>query len=157
MRVAQNVSRARDYFHFDFLNVIGLDLVFLDRFHHGGERRVTERFDRETFHSAIENAVVGLWCVGKILHQAFGIEARRLAFVLHVTKDREQTFLAVDNVLGAGKSFAREQRALGTHATRPGIDRVLHVGQLARRYRAGTKCARRADPDCRNHLRRREI
>ena len=60
VRIAQNVGRARDHFDFDFLHVIGLDLVFLDRLHHRGERRVTKRLDRETLHSAIENAVVRL-------------------------------------------------------------------------------------------------
>ena len=60
VRIAQDIGGARDHFHFDFLHVVGLDLVFLDRLHHGGERRVTERFDRETLHPAIENAVVRL-------------------------------------------------------------------------------------------------
>ena len=60
VRIAQNVRGTRDDFDFDFLHVIGLDLVFLDRLHHRGERRVTERFDRKTFHPAIENAVMRL-------------------------------------------------------------------------------------------------
>ena len=60
VRIAKDVGGARDHFDFDFLHVVGLDLVFLDRLHHGGERRVTERFDRETLHSAIEDAVMRL-------------------------------------------------------------------------------------------------
>src|SRR5207253_2059301 len=60
VRIAQNVGSARDHFDFDLLHVVGLDLVFLDRLHHRGQRRMTERFDRETLHPAIENAVVRL-------------------------------------------------------------------------------------------------
>ncbi len=69
----------------------------------------------------------------------------------------EQTFLAINHVLGSGESFAREQRALGTHAAGPRIDCVLHVGQLARRYRPRTKRSCGADADCRHHLIAREI
>ena len=69
----------------------------------------------------------------------------------------EQTFLAIDDVLGTGKSFARKQRAFGAHAPRPRIDRVFHVGQFAGRDRARAKCSRRADADRRHHLVRREI
>ena len=58
VRIAQDIGGASDHFHFDFLNVVGLDAVFLDRLHHGGQRRVTERLDRKTLHPAIENAVV---------------------------------------------------------------------------------------------------
>ena len=76
---------------------------------------------------------------------------------MNMMKDGEQTFLAVDNVLGTGKSFASEKRALGAHAPRPWINRVLHVGQLARRDRARTKSSRRADADGGHHLLRCEI
>ena len=38
MRIAQNVRSARDYFHFDFFDVVGANVVLLDRLHHGGER-----------------------------------------------------------------------------------------------------------------------
>ena len=69
----------------------------------------------------------------------------------------KQTFLAIDDVLGTGKSVASQKRALGAHAPRPRIDRVLHVGQLACRHRARTKCSRRADADSGHHLVRREI
>ena len=69
----------------------------------------------------------------------------------------EQSFLAVDDVLGPGESFARKERAFGAHAPRPRIDRVLHVGQFARGDRARTKCSRRTDPNRRHHLVRREI
>ena len=157
MRIAQDVGGARDHFHFDFLHVVGLDVVFLDRLHHGGERRVTERFDRETLHPAIKNAVVRLRGIRKVRNQRFTIERGRFALVLHMMEHGKESFLAIDDVLGTGKSVAREKRALRAHASRPRIDRVLHVGQLARRDRAGTKCARRADADGRNHLLRREI
>ncbi len=72
-------------------------------------------------------------------------------------EDGEETFLAVDDVLGTGKSAASQQRALGAHASCPRIDRVLHVGQFAGRHRARTKRARRADAHGGDHLRRREI
>ena len=58
--IAQNVGSARDHFHLDFLHIVGANVVFLDRLHHGGEWRVTERFDREALHAAIKNAVVRL-------------------------------------------------------------------------------------------------
>ena len=58
VRIAENVRGARDHFYFDFLHVSGLDVVFLDGLHHGGKRRVTERFNREAFHPAIENSIV---------------------------------------------------------------------------------------------------
>ncbi len=64
----------------------------------------------------------------------------------------EETFLAVDDVFRSGKSVAREQRAFRAHSSGPRIDRVLHVRQLSGRYRARTKCARRANADRRNHL-----
>ena len=60
VRIAENVRGARDHFDFDFLHVSGLDVVFLDGLHHGGKRRVTERFNREAFHPAIENSIVRL-------------------------------------------------------------------------------------------------
>ena len=37
MRVAENVGGASDHFHFDFVHLVGLDVVFFDRFHHRGE------------------------------------------------------------------------------------------------------------------------
>ena len=37
VRVAKYIGGASDHFHFDFLNVVGLDMVFLNRLHHGGE------------------------------------------------------------------------------------------------------------------------
>src|SRR6266704_3354889 len=74
-----------------------------------------------------------------------------------MTEHREQTFLPIDDVLGTGKSFARKQRALGTHASSPRIDRVLHVCQLAGCYRTWTKCSRRTDADGGHHLLWREI
>ena len=58
VRIAQNVCRSGDHFDFDFLNLVSLELMFLHRLHHGGEWRVTERFNRETFHPAIENPIV---------------------------------------------------------------------------------------------------
>src|SRR5437868_9838701 len=51
--ISQDICGARNYFHFDFLNIVSLNLVFLHRFHHRGERGVTERFNREALHSAI--------------------------------------------------------------------------------------------------------
>src|SRR5438876_10407919 len=69
----------------------------------------------------------------------------------------EQSFLSVDDVLGTGKSVARQKRALSAHASSPRIDGVLHVGQFARRDRARTKCARCADADRGNDLCRRQI
>jgi hypothetical protein len=74
-----------------------------------------------------------------------------------VTKHGEQTFLAIDNVLRPGKSFARKQRALGAHTSSPRIDSVFHVGQLASSNRARTKCSRRANANRRHHFFRREI
>ena len=74
-----------------------------------------------------------------------------------MTEDGEQTFLAVDDVLRPGESFAREQRALGAHASGPGIDGVFHVGELAGRDRARAERARRADADRRHHLLQCEI
>ena len=56
--IAEDVGGARDDFDFDFLHVIRLDVVFLNSLHHRGERRVTQRFNRETFHPAIENSIV---------------------------------------------------------------------------------------------------
>src|ERR1700686_3202047 len=67
-------------------------------------------------------------------------------------EDREKPFLAVDDVLGSGKSAASKQRALGAHSPCPWINRVLHVGQLAGRHSARTKCARRTDADGGHHL-----
>ena len=72
-------------------------------------------------------------------------------------KHREQTFLAIDDVLGTGKTLASKQRTLRAHSPRPRIDRVLHIGQFAGCDRAGTKCSRRADADGGDHLFRREI
>src|SRR5438552_18031995 len=72
-------------------------------------------------------------------------------------EDSEQSFFSVDDVLGTGKSVARQKRALSAHASSPRIDRVLHVGQFARRDRARTKCARCADADRGNDLCRRQI
>src|SRR5436309_12579562 len=74
-----------------------------------------------------------------------------------MTEHREQTFLPIDDVFGTGKSFARKQRALGSHASSPRIDRVLHVCQLAGCYRTWTKCSRRTDADRGHHLFWREI
>src|SRR6266480_1132409 len=155
--ITKNVSGTRDHFYFDFLYVIRLNLVFLDGFHHGSERRMTQRFDWETFHPAIEDPTVRFRRYRQIFDQTFAIEACRLSFVLDVTEHRKQTFFPIDHVFRSGESFAREQRALGAHAAGPRIDRVLHVGQLARRDRARTKRPRGADPDRRHHLIGREI
>ena len=72
-------------------------------------------------------------------------------------EDGKESFLSIDDVLGTGESFPCEQRALGAHAPRPRINRILHVGQLACRDRSRTKRARCADAHGRDHLRRREI
>ena len=158
VRIAQNVRGARDHFDFDFLHVVGLDVVFLYRLHHGGERRVTERFDRETLHAAIENAVVrSLFEFGKSLTNASPSKVAGSPLYCTWLKHGEQTFLAIDDVFGTGKSTARKKRALGAHAPGPRIDRVFHVGQLAGRDRARTKCSRRADAHRRYHLIGREI
>ena len=60
MRIAEDVGGTRNHFDFNFFHVVGLDLMFFDRLHHRGQRRVTQRFDRKTFHPAIENPVVRL-------------------------------------------------------------------------------------------------
>src|SRR5262249_36850440 len=150
--IARNICSARDDFDFDFFHVVRFDFVVFHRLHHGSERRVAERFDGETFHPAIQNAVVRLRRGRQILDQPFAIEACRLTFVLHVTEHGEQTFLAIDDVLRPGKSFTRKQRALGAHAPRPRIDSVFHVGQLPCCNSAWTKRARRADANRRDHL-----
>ena len=147
MRIAQDVCSARDHFHVDFFHIIGLDVVFVDRFHHGSERCMAQRFNGETLHAAIQNPIVRSRRSRQILDQGFAIEACRLTLVLHVTEHREQTFFPIDHVFRSGESFAREQRALGAHAAGPRIDRVLHVGQLARCDRARTKRPRGADAD----------
>src|SRR5262249_57581544 len=92
---------------------------------------MTERFDRKTFHPAIENPIVRFRRIWQILDQAFAIESRRLSLVLHMAEHCKQTLFPIDHVLGSGESFPREQRAFGTHSTGPRIDRVLHIGQLA--------------------------
>src|SRR5437879_13079709 len=76
--IAKDVRGARDHFYFDFLYVIRLNLVFLDGFHHGSERRMTQRFDWETFHPAIENPIVRFRRCRQIFDQTFAIEAGRL-------------------------------------------------------------------------------
>ena len=53
VRIAKNIGGAGNDFHFNLCHIVRLDLVFLDRLHHGGERRVTKRLDRETLHPAI--------------------------------------------------------------------------------------------------------
>ena len=58
VRIAKNISGARDHFDLNFLYLVGFELVFLYGLHHGRERRVTERFDRKTFHAAIQDPVV---------------------------------------------------------------------------------------------------
>jgi hypothetical protein len=60
VRIAENVGGTRDHFDFDLFHIVGLDAVILHGLHHCGERRVTQRFDRETFHPAIEDAVMRL-------------------------------------------------------------------------------------------------
>ena len=60
VRVAQNIGGTGDHFHFDFLHVVRVNIVLLNRFHHGGQRRMAECLDRETLHAAIKNAVVRL-------------------------------------------------------------------------------------------------
>src|SRR5262245_49885460 len=106
---------------------------------------MTERFDWKTLHSAIENPKVGFRRGGQILDQTVTIESCRLSLVLDVAEHRKQTFFPIDHVFRTGESFTCEQRALGTHPTGPRINRVLHVGQLARGDGAWTKRARRAD------------
>src|SRR5438552_19104984 len=106
MRIAQKIGRTRDYFHFDFLNIVSLNLVFLHRFHHRGEWGVTERFNREALHSAIENAVVRLARVGKVRYQRLAVECGRLSLVLHMFEHSKESFLAIDDVLRTGKSVA---------------------------------------------------
>ena len=95
--------------------------------------------------------------VRQIRKQRLAVESGRLAFVLHMFEHGKEPFLAVDDMFGPGKSAASKQRALGSHASRPRIDRVLHVSQLARGNRARTKCARRADAHGRYHLLPRKI
>src|SRR5437762_12043687 len=130
LRIAQNVCGASYYFYLDFFNVVGLDIVFLDCLHHRGQRRMAERLDWETLHTAIENAIVRVLRARKILNQCFAVETRGFSLVLHMMKHREQTFLAINDVLGTGKSLSCKERALGAHATRPRIDCVLHVPQF---------------------------
>src|SRR5207244_8209686 len=60
VRIAKNVGGARDHLHLDFLHIVGLDLLFFDRLHHGGEWRVTKRLDWKALHAAIKNTVVRL-------------------------------------------------------------------------------------------------
>src|SRR6266705_3172648 len=110
VRITKNVRGACDHFHFDFLYVVSLDVVFLDRLRHGGERRVAERFDRETLHTAIENAIVRLPRVGKILHQRLAVESGWLSFVLHMLEHGKESLLAIDDVFRPGKSIARKER-----------------------------------------------
>src|SRR5437773_3859735 len=117
---------------------------------------MTQRFDWETLHPAIENPIVRFRRCRQILDQTFAIEACRLSLVLDVTEHRKQTFFPIDHVFRSRESFAREQRTLSTHATGPRIDRVLYVGQLACCDRARTKRSRRADADRRYHLFARE-
>ena len=74
-----------------------------------------------------------------------------------MTEHGEQTFFAIDDVLGSRETFTGKQCALRAHASGPRINRVLHVGQFARGHCARTKCARRADADGRHHLFWREI
>jgi hypothetical protein len=69
------------------------------------------------------------------LSPSLAVEACRLSFVLDVTEHRKQTFFPIDHVLGS-ENPSRASNALGTHAAGPRIDGVLHVGQLACRYRA---------------------
>src|SRR5206468_3376148 len=111
----------------------------------------------EALHPAIENAVVRPGRRRQILDQSFAVETRGLSLILDVTEHGEQTFLAIDNVLGAGESFSRKKRAFGTHSSGPRINRVLHVGQLACGDGAWAKCSRRADTNSRHHLFRRKI
>src|SRR5438132_13484517 len=99
MRIAQNIGRTRDYFHFDFLNIVSLNLVFLHRFHHRGEWGVTERFNREALHSAIENAVVRLARVGKVRPQRLAVECGRLSLVLLMFVYVEEALLSIAAVL----------------------------------------------------------
>src|SRR5207247_7975510 len=84
-------------------------------------------------------------------------ESSWLPFVLAVAEHGEQTFFTIDDMFRPRKSLACKKHALSAHASRPWIDCVLHVGQLACRDGAGTKRSRRADANGRNHLLRREI
>src|SRR5947209_13725114 len=113
---------------------------------------MTQRFDWETLHPAIENPIVRLRRSWQVFDQPFAVESCRLSFVLDVTEHGEQTFFPIDHVFRTGESFAREQRAFGAHATSPRIDRVLHVRQFARSHRARRKTSRRTDADGRHYL-----
>src|SRR6266403_4664686 len=96
--IAKDVRGARNHFYFDFLYVIRLNLVFFDGFHHGSERRMTERFDWETFHPAIENSIVRFRRGWQIFNEPFTIETCRLSLVLDVTEHGEQAFFPIDHV-----------------------------------------------------------
>src|SRR5207302_8561137 len=69
----------------------------------------------------------------------------------------KESFLAIDDMLGPGESVAGQECAFCPHPSRPWINRVLHVGQLARCHRARAKCSRRTDTDGGHHLLWREI
>src|SRR5438876_11235466 len=86
VRITKDVRGARDHFYFDFLYVVRLNLVFLDGFHHGSERRMTQRFDWETLHPAIENPIVRLRRSWQVFDQPFAVETCRLSLVLYVTE-----------------------------------------------------------------------
>src|SRR5438094_1321329 len=96
--IAENIRGARDHFYFDLLYVVRLNLVFLDGFHHGSERRMTQRFDWETLHPAIENSVMRLRRIRQVLNKPIAVEARWLSLVLDVTEHRKQTFFPIDHM-----------------------------------------------------------
>ena len=152
VRIAKDVGGARDHFDFDFFHVVSLNLVFLDRFHHGGERRVAERFDRETLHPAIENPVVRRRRGRQIFDQAFAIEACGFSLVLHVLNTANKPSLP--SIMCSGpENPSRASSALSTPMrTGPRIDGVLHVRELAGRQRARTERSHGADADRLHHL-----
>ena len=84
---------------------------------------------------------------GRSVDELRGVELRRRALVLHVTEHSVQAFLAVDHVFGAAESARGEHGALDAHASGPGIDGVLHVGELAGGDCARVNMSRCADSD----------
>jgi hypothetical protein len=93
----------------------------------------------------------------QIFDQAFAVEVAGCPLYCTCLNTANKPSLPSIMCSGPENPSRASKRALGAHATRPRIDRVLHVGQLARRHRARTKCSRRADADRRHHLIAREI
>ncbi len=115
----EDVGGAREGADLDFCYLIGMQVVVLDEVENCGDGRVRERFRGEELHAALRDAPGFAEAVGEDVQLPLGAEAV------------DQTFLAVDDVLGAGVALFGQQRcehaALRSHR----IDGVLHHGELA--------------------------